>query len=209
MSTSKKPAKNMDDTYAALQSLIAKGRKEGMIRTNELNAQLEKMDLTPEKIEEIYDRFESMNIQIVGNELELELDDDLDLGMDDGLGGDVDLSGMDDEDLVDPVDLAAEYSLDDPVRMYLKANDTDELSAKKGDTYNVHHEHAAKHPCHRKSEICRHSSKRLPGYGAKKGLCTSCILWSAWSIPDYAGRRTDYFPRIYSCCKSQSIQTLQ
>ena len=86
MSTSKKPAKNMDDTYAALQSLIAKGRKEGMIRTNELNAQLEKMDLTPEKIEEIYDRFESMNIQLVGAELELELDDDLDLGMDDGLG---------------------------------------------------------------------------------------------------------------------------
>ena len=26
MSTSKKPAKNMDDTYAALQSLITKGR---------------------------------------------------------------------------------------------------------------------------------------------------------------------------------------
>ena len=120
MSTSKKPAKNMDDTYAALQSLITKGRKEGMIRTNELKAQLEKMDLSPEKIEEIYDRFESMNIQLVGNEMELELDEDLDLGMDDGLGGDIDLTGMDDEDLVDPVDLAAEYSLDDPVRMYLK-----------------------------------------------------------------------------------------
>ena len=120
MSTSKKPAKNMDDTYAALQSLITKGRKEGMIRTNELNAQLEKLDLSPEKIEEIYDRFESMNIQLVGNEMELELDEDLDLGMDDGLGGDIDLTGMDDEDLVDPVDLAAEYSLDDPVRMYLK-----------------------------------------------------------------------------------------
>ena len=120
MSTSKKPAKNMDDTYAALQSLITKGRKEGMIRTNELNAQLEKMDLSPEKIEEIYDRFESMNTQLVGNEMELELDEDLDLGMDDGLGGDIDLTGMDDEDLVDPVDLAAEYSLDDPVRMYLK-----------------------------------------------------------------------------------------
>jgi len=120
MSTAKKPAKAMDDTYAALQSLIAKGRKEGMIRTTELNAQLEKMDLSPEKIEEIYDRFESMNIQLVGTEMDLELDDDLDLGMDDGLGGDIDLSGVEDEDLVDPVDLAAEYSLDDPVRMYLK-----------------------------------------------------------------------------------------
>ena len=83
MSTSKKPAKNMEETYAGLQSLIAKGRKEGMIRTTELNAQLEKMDLTPEKIEEIYDRFESMNIQLVGNEMELELDDDLSLDLDD------------------------------------------------------------------------------------------------------------------------------
>ena len=43
MSTQKKPVKNMDDTYTALQTLIAKGRKEGMIRSAELNAQLEKM----------------------------------------------------------------------------------------------------------------------------------------------------------------------
>ena len=37
------------------------------------------------------------------------------------MGDDIDLSGVEDEDLVDPVDLAAEYNLDDPVRMYLKA----------------------------------------------------------------------------------------
>ena len=117
MSTAKKPPKGTEDTYAVLQSLIAKGRKEGMIRAADLNAQLEKMDLSPEKIEEIYDRFEAMNIQIVS--AELELDDDLDLGGD-GLDMDMDLSGVEDEDLVDPVDLAAEYSLDDPVRMYLK-----------------------------------------------------------------------------------------
>ena len=121
MSSAKKPVKASEDTYAALQSLIAKGRKEGMIRAADLNAQLEKMDLSPEKIEEIYDRFEAMNIQIIS--AELDLDDDLDLGVGDGLDGldgDVDLSGVEDEDLVDPVDLAAEYSLDDPVRMYLK-----------------------------------------------------------------------------------------
>ena len=121
MSSAKKPVKASEDTYAALQSLIAKGRKEGMIRAADLNAQLEKMDLSPEKIEEIYDRFEAMNIQIIS--AELDLDDDLDLGVGDGLDGldgDVDLSGVEDEDLVDPVDLAAEYSLDDPVRLYLK-----------------------------------------------------------------------------------------
>ena len=113
MSNPKKNAKNLEDVQAALQALIVQGKKDGMIRAADLNAQLEKMDLTPEKIEEIYDRFEAMNIQIITAELELDLGDD---DLDDG----VDLSSLEEEDLVDPVDLAAEYSLDDPVRMYLK-----------------------------------------------------------------------------------------
>ncbi len=116
MSSTKKPTKASVDTYTALQNIIARGRKEGVVRASELNAQLEKMDLSPEKIEEIYDRFEAMNIQVIS--AELELDDDMDLLSGDGL--DVDLSSVEEEDLVDPVDLAAEYSLDDPVRMYLK-----------------------------------------------------------------------------------------
>ena len=115
MSTPKKPAKNnLEDVQAALQALITQGKKDGMIRAADLNAQLEKMQLTPEKIEEIYDRFEAMNIQIITAELELV--DDVLLDTD----GDIDLNGLDEEDLIDPVDLAAEYSLDDPVRMYLK-----------------------------------------------------------------------------------------
>ena len=117
MSTQKKPAKPaQEDLQTALQNLITQGKKDGMIRAADLNAVLEKMQLTPEKIEEIYDRFEAMNIQVVTADLELDLgDDDLGLG-----GDDIDLTGLDEEDLVDPVDLAAEYSLDDPVRMYLK-----------------------------------------------------------------------------------------
>ncbi len=117
MSTTKKTTKgNLEDVHAAMQSLIAQGKKEGMIRASDLNAQLEKMQLTPEKIEEIYDRFEAMNIQIITADLELDLGDDL------GLDGadDIDLGGLEEEELIDPVDLAAEYSLDDPVRMYLK-----------------------------------------------------------------------------------------
>ena len=117
MSTQKKPAKpNIEDLQASLQALINQGKKDGMIRAADLNAILEKLALTPEKIEEIYDRIDAMNIQLVTAELELDLGTDGDLDMD----GDIDLSGIDEEDLVDPVDLAAEYSLDDPVRMYLK-----------------------------------------------------------------------------------------
>ncbi len=117
MSNPKKTTKN-EEHMAAIQELIAQGRKEGMIRASDLNSHLEKMDLTPEKIEEIYDRMEAMNIQIIGNDLDL----DLDLG-DDLVGDldvDIDLVDVEDEELVDPVNLAAEYNLDDPVRMYLK-----------------------------------------------------------------------------------------
>jgi len=116
LSNAKKQSAKTEDLQSVLQGLIAQGRKDGMIRASDLNAQLEKLDLSPEKIEDIYDRFEAMNIQIIGAELEL---DDVDLLVDD-LGDDIDLSSVEDEDLVDPVDLAAEYNLDDPVRMYLK-----------------------------------------------------------------------------------------
>ena len=116
MSTTKKQPKSPEELQAALQKLMVQGRKDGMIRDCDLRAQLEDMDLSPEKIEEIYDSFEAMNIQIVSEDLDfddaLELVDDLD--------SDIDLADVDEEELVDPVDLAAEYNLDDPVRMYLK-----------------------------------------------------------------------------------------
>ena len=115
MSTPKKEVStNMEEVQAALQALIAQGKKEGMIRLSDLNAQLEKLQLSPEKIEEIYDRFEALNIPLIT--AELDLSDDA-IPLDDG---DIDLTGLEEEELVDPVDLAAEYSLDDPVRMYLK-----------------------------------------------------------------------------------------
>ena len=116
MSTTKKQAKSPEELQAVLQKLMAQGRKDGMIRDSELRSHLEDMDLTPEKIEEIYDSFEAMNIQIVSEDLDL--GDALDLVGD--LDDDIDLSDVDEEELVDPVDLAAEYNLDDPVRMYLK-----------------------------------------------------------------------------------------
>ncbi len=119
MSNTKKTAKP-EDLQAALQALIAQGRKEGMIRASDLNAHLEKMDLSPEKIEEIYDQFEAMNIQVVAAELDLDLGDDMDAVLGDDQTDDIDLGALEEEELVDPVDLAAEYNLDDPVRMYLK-----------------------------------------------------------------------------------------
>ena len=111
MANSKNTA-SVEDIKTPVAALIAKARKDGSIQASELNAELEKLDLSVERIEQIYDTFESMGIQIVGAELELDLDAPTDL--------DLNLPDDEDEPLVDPVELAAEYNLDDPVRMYLK-----------------------------------------------------------------------------------------
>ena len=120
MSTPKKSCRVSEESVAVIQSLIAKGRKDGVLRTSELNSELEKLDVSPEMIEAIYEKFDAMGIQLISAEMDLDLEDSLP-PLDDGLDVDSDLLDTDDEeDLVDPVDLAAEYSLDDPVRMYLK-----------------------------------------------------------------------------------------
>jgi len=85
MSNAKKaPKPNMEQLQAELQTLIAQGQKDGMMKSADLNALLEKMDLTPEKIEAIYDSIEAMNIQIVTADLELDLGDDVDMVDPDG-----------------------------------------------------------------------------------------------------------------------------
>ena len=118
MATINKHDHDSGELMATLSGLISKGRKDGLLTTDEIMSVLEKMDLSPDKIEEIYDSFEAMGIQIMAADpaeavfLPPLLDDD-DLGI---LG----MDGDEEEPLVDPVELAAEYNLDDPVRMYLK-----------------------------------------------------------------------------------------
>ena len=118
MASSNKNGKNNEELMAPLTNLINKGRRDGMLTSSEVMAVLEKLDLSAEKIEAVYDTFESMGIQIATEDPEpedlmSEIIEDMDL---DSVPGSLD----EEEPLVDPVELAAEYNLDDPVRMYLK-----------------------------------------------------------------------------------------
>ncbi len=112
MATAKKnpeSTKSMEELMGPISALIAKGKKDGMLQSTELNNVLSKIPCTVEQIEQVYELLESMGIQIMGTELEL--DDD----------SPADLPGLEiEEEIIDPVELAAEYNLDDPVRMYLK-----------------------------------------------------------------------------------------
>jgi len=113
MANTKNPKPSTEDAMATVSALIAKAKREGSIQSSELTAELEKLDLPVEKIEHIYDTFDAMGIQIISPELELDVSDDLGMDMDE-------VPDNDEEELVDPLELAAEYNLDDPVRMYLK-----------------------------------------------------------------------------------------
>lgn len=118
MATSKNNKQPNDEAMEAVAALIARAKKEGSVQAADLTSELEKLDLSVEKIEHIYDTFDAMGIQVVSPELELEVD--LDLGMDDALDEVGEPIEDGEEELIDPVELAAEYNLDDPVRMYLK-----------------------------------------------------------------------------------------
>ena len=106
--TNAKASVSNEEAMAHVSALIAKAKRDGTIQASELTAELEKLDLPVEKIEQIYDTFDALGI----------LDPDIDNG---GMLENDELPPMDEEEeLIDPLELAAEYNLDDPVRMYLK-----------------------------------------------------------------------------------------
>ena len=117
MANAKNTKMPAEDAMASVSALIARAKREGAIQAAELTAELEKLDLPVEKIEQIYDTFDAMGIQIISPELELDVD------LNEAMPLDVDgeeIPMTEEEELIDPVELAAEYNLDDPVRMYLK-----------------------------------------------------------------------------------------
>lgn len=95
-----KPMNNEELSKDAITELINKGKKTGMLTYNEIMDSLEDIDLNPDQIEKVYDAFEDIGIEIVGEEPRqeeiTEEDLDLDLSLPEGI------------------------SIDDPVRMYLK-----------------------------------------------------------------------------------------
>ncbi|HET7558475.1 MAG TPA: RNA polymerase sigma factor RpoD [Limnochordia bacterium] len=86
--------------------LVKRGKKQGALTYNEIMDTLQEIDLTPEQIDAIYEKFQSLGIDI----LDRKDDDD-----DEDADGDGEIKA-EEEDLSVPEGV----SLDDPVRMYLK-----------------------------------------------------------------------------------------
>ena len=96
-----------------LLELVEAGYKKGKLSSGEMMEVLESMELDSEHMDKIYDLFENLGVDTVGEDVLPELDDDL-LPVGD------DLEDIPEEEIVDPNTLVDSFAIDDPVRMYLK-----------------------------------------------------------------------------------------
>ncbi len=97
-----------------VMDLFARGKKRGKVDSTEMMEVLDELDLDSDQMEHIYDSLEALGIEIGAEEdLLPELPDDLEPPMEE-------ISGIEEEELVDPNTLVDSFSIDDPVRMYLK-----------------------------------------------------------------------------------------
>ena len=103
------PAASILMANEKIMDLFARGKKRGRLDSAEM------MDvLDSEQMEKIYDSLEALSIEI-GSEEDIlpELPDDMEPPMDE-------IADIEEEELVDPNTLVDSFSIDDPVRMYLK-----------------------------------------------------------------------------------------
>ena len=97
-----------------LRELLAKGKKDGKLDNSEFTLAVDDLNLESEQMDQLYDSLEALNIDIsMGEDLLPELPDD------DGPAAD-EIASVEEEELVDPNALVNNFSIDDPVRMYLK-----------------------------------------------------------------------------------------
>ena len=97
-----------------LRELLAKGKKKGKLESSELMEVVDDMNLEGEQMDQLYDSLEALNIDIsTGEDLLLP-----DLGDDEPAAEEI--ADVEEEELVDPNALVNNFSIDDPVRMYLK-----------------------------------------------------------------------------------------
>ena len=114
----KNPAKNAElSNQERLNALIEEGKKKGMLSAKELLDVLEEMNLDQEQIDKFYDTLENLGIDATE-------DDSMVVMPDDDVAPELEelenIEEISKEELADTDALIDSFSIDDPVRMYLK-----------------------------------------------------------------------------------------
>ena len=97
-----------------LRELLAKGKKKGKLESAELMEAVDDLNLEGDQLDQLYDSLEALNIDISSEE-ELMLPE-----LPDDEPAAAEIAEVEEEELVDPNSLVNNFSIDDPVRMYLK-----------------------------------------------------------------------------------------
>ncbi|WP_422486505.1 RNA polymerase sigma factor RpoD [Gudongella sp. DL1XJH-153] len=121
--TTKNPEKNFTNKQLAEKKLLDKGKKNGLLTYKEIMDTLEAIDLDSEEIDEIYQRIEDSDIDIMGekdDEILLTDDEDEDEDSDEDIEKVVDEELESEDDVKEDLTVPKGISVDDPVRMYLK-----------------------------------------------------------------------------------------
>ena len=96
-----------------LRELLARGKKKGKLDSADLMDAVDDLNLESDQMDQLYDSLEALNIDISADDALL-----ADLP-DDGPAAE-EIADVEEEELVDPNTLVNSFSIDDPVRMYLK-----------------------------------------------------------------------------------------
>ena len=97
-----------------LGELLDRGYKKGKLSSAELMEVLDALSLETEQLDKLYDTMENLGIDTAA-------DEDFLPALDDEVGPPVEeLEDIPEEEIVDPNTLVDSFSIDDPVRMYLK-----------------------------------------------------------------------------------------
>ncbi|HHY64137.1 MAG TPA: RNA polymerase sigma factor RpoD [Clostridiaceae bacterium] len=113
------------DPKSILRELTIEGREKGMLTYREIEDAFERVDMTPEQIEKIYEALEKMGIEIVADNIDsIDNIDNIDnIENIDVIEEDFEdipyIEGAEEEEDVD-ISIPEGISIDDPVRMYLK-----------------------------------------------------------------------------------------
>ena len=107
------PAAALITANEKLRDLLAKGKKKGKLDSGELMETLDDLNLESEQMDQVYDSLEALNIDI-------STDEDILPDLADEEPAAEEIAEVEEEELVDPNSLVNSFSIDDPVRMYLK-----------------------------------------------------------------------------------------
>lgn len=91
-----KDGQDRNNKMSIIKNLLDKGKKNGVLTYQEILDEVENIDLSPEQIEKIYEVLESMGIEVQGAANDVDIIEEIDLSVPEGI------------------------AIDDPVRMYLK-----------------------------------------------------------------------------------------